>query len=175
MRKIYLTITVLLSIATSCSNSELDIENPNQATTQQFWKTTSDAVQSVNAVYSTFHRGSLARWVHFLTIVRSDEAFSTSPAPWIRNYFDLFNYENYNDGLITGTWGDCYIGINRANQAIDNIPNIQMDEALKARLLAEAKMLRGTFYYTARTAFRKRACIVTCFQTNRLSFDNFAG
>jgi tetratricopeptide (TPR) repeat protein len=148
MRKIYLTITVILSIATSCSNSELDIENPNQATTQQFWNTENDAIQSVSAVYSTLHRGSLARWIHFLTIVRSDEAFSTSPAPWIRNYFDLFNYENYNDGLITGTWGDCYIGINRANQALDNIPNIQMDETLKQRLLAEAKMLRGTFYYT---------------------------
>jgi tetratricopeptide (TPR) repeat protein len=147
MRKLYIIIATLLA-ATSCSTSELDIDNPNIPTTQQFWITESDAEQSVNAVYSTLHRASLSRWMHFLTIVRSDEAFSTSPAPWIRNYFDLFNYENYNDGLITGLWGDCYIGINRANQVLDNVPNIAMDETLKQRFLAEAKFLRGFYYYT---------------------------
>jgi starch-binding outer membrane protein, SusD/RagB family len=148
MRKIYTAIIATLLVATSCNNNELDIENPNQITTQQFWKTPADAEQSVNAVYSTFHRTGLVRWMHFITIVRSDEAFSTSPAPWIRNYYDLFNYQNYNDGLITSIWSDCYIGINRANQVLDNVPNITMDETLKQRLLAEAKFLRGTFYYT---------------------------
>ncbi|RAV98929.1 RagB/SusD family nutrient uptake outer membrane protein [Pseudochryseolinea flava] len=148
MRKIYIAIVTMFLINTSCNNNELDIENPNQITTQQFWRTAADAELSVNAVYSTLHRASMCRWMQFITIVRSDEAFSTSPAPWIRNYFDLFNYQNYNDGLITGLWADCYIGINRANQVLDRVPAIDMDETLKQRLLAEAKFLRGTFYYT---------------------------
>src|SRR3982750_2166172 len=147
MKKIFITITVIALIATGCKKSELDISNPNQATTQQFWLTASDAQLGINAIYSTYHRASLSRWMHFLTIVRADEGFSTSPAPWIRNYYDLFNYENYNDGLISGLWGDCYIGINRCNQVLDNVPNIDMDATLKAQLLGEATFMRGLFYY----------------------------
>lgn len=148
MKKIFIAFAAALLLTTGCKKSELDIPNPNQATTQQFWLTASDALQGVNAVYSTYHRAALCRWMHFLTIIRSDEAFSTSPAPWIRNYFDLFNYENYNDGLISSLWGDCYIGINRCNQVLDNVPKINMDNNLKQQLLAEAKFMRGFFYYT---------------------------
>lgn len=148
MKRIFITILSAALFVTSCKKSELNISNPNQPTTEQFWLNGNDAQQGVNAIYSTYHRGSLSRWMHFLTIVRADEGFSTSPAPWIRNYFDLFNYENYNDGLISGLWGDCYIGINRCNQVLDNVPNINMDASLREQLLAEAKFMRGFFYYT---------------------------
>jgi starch-binding outer membrane protein, SusD/RagB family len=148
MKRIFITMAVAAVLATGCKKSELEISNPNQLTTQQFWQNASDAQLGINAIYSTYHRGSLSRWMHFLTIVRADEGFSTSPAPWIRNYYDLFNYENYNDGLIAGLWEDCYIGINRCNQVLDNVPNITMDETLKQQYLAEAKFMRGFFYYT---------------------------
>lgn len=39
-----------------------------------------------------------------------------------------------------------YIGIRRANLALENIPNIDMDAALKARYLAEAKFMRAWYY-----------------------------
>src|SRR5215218_9975893 len=126
MKRIFITIAVAAVLATGCKKSELEISNPNQLTTQDFWKNASDAQLGINAIYSTYHRGSLSRWMHFLTIVRADEGFSTSPAPWIRNYYDLFNYENYNDGLIAGLWSDCYIGVARSNQVLDNVPAINM-------------------------------------------------
>ncbi len=44
------------------------------------------------------------------------------------------------------TWKWCYDGINRANEAITNIPNVEMDEAKKGRLIAECKILRAFFY-----------------------------
>ncbi len=148
MKKILIAIAMVAFLITSCKKSELDINNPNQATTAQFWLSASDAQQGINAVYSTYHRAGLSRWMHFLTIIRADEGFSTSPAPWIRNYYDLFNYENYNDGLISSLWQDCYIGINRCNQVLDHVPTINMDNTLKDQLLAEAKFMRGFFYYT---------------------------
>ena len=148
MKNIYKIITAVSLLTAGCKKSELNIPNPNQATTQQFWLTASDAQQGVNAIYSTYHRSGLARWMHFITIIRADEGFSTSPAPWIRNYYDLFNYQNYNDGLIASLWQDCYIGVNRCNQVLDNVPNITMDNTTKAQLLAEARFMRGFFYYT---------------------------
>ena len=44
-------------------------------------------------------------------------------------------------------WQGYYRGINRANVALENIPNIEVDEALQERLLAENKFLRGYFYF----------------------------
>jgi starch-binding outer membrane protein, SusD/RagB family len=146
MKQLLLLIAIPVVLA-SCKKSELNIPNPNQATTQQFWLTANDAQLGVNAIYSTYHRAGISRWMHFLEIIRPDEGFSTSPAPWIRNYYDLFNYENYNDGLISSLWQDCYIGINRANQVLDNVPDINMETGLKQQLLGEAKFMRGLFYY----------------------------
>tara|TARA_R110002096_G_scaffold33736_1_gene97101 strand:+ start:206 stop:1639 length:1434 start_codon:yes stop_codon:yes gene_type:complete len=44
-------------------------------------------------------------------------------------------------------WQQNYDGIARANTAIINIPAIEMDETMKARLIAEAKFLRGLYYF----------------------------
>lgn len=47
----------------------------------------------------------------------------------------------------TAIWRSCYTGIFRANIVIKNTPNIDMDETLKARLMAEAYALRTYYYY----------------------------
>ncbi len=152
MKKILITVTIAVIIAVGCKN-DLDIPNPNAPTTQNFWKTANDAQLGINAIYSTFHREGLSRWLHFMTIIRSDEGYSTSPNPAIVNNYDVFQITDYNDYLITSVWQDDYIGINRANQVLDNLPNINMDATLKQQLTAEAKFLRGFFYYNLATLY----------------------
>ena len=129
-----------------CSRS-LDIVNPNQVTTESFWKTADDALAGVNSIYSTTHRGGISRWMFFEYIIRSDEGRSQSPATDIVNNMDQFLITDYNYGNAYGVWNDNYIGINRANQVIDNVPNIQMDATLRNRYLGEAKFLRAMYYY----------------------------
>ena len=51
------------------------------------------------------------------------------------------------DEGIRGYWIGQWQAVNRANQVITNVPNIEMDGALKNRLIAEAKMLRAYFYF----------------------------
>lgn len=58
-----------------------------------------------------------------------------------------FNQTNYNDGLTALTWETLFVGVFRANQVIANVPAIPMDEALKSRVIAEAKFLRALFYF----------------------------
>jgi hypothetical protein len=48
---------------------------------------------------------------------------------------------------IQKVWQQLYYGINRANIAIDNVPSIQMDTALRARLVRESKFIRGLLYF----------------------------
>lgn len=141
-----LSLAVLLLGLGSCSK-DLEIQNPNSPTIDNFWKTAQDAQNGVNSIYSTYHRVGLARNEFFLTIIRSDEGFSTSPNSILINNFDVFNVTDYNLWESTTVWQDLYVGIARANQVLDNVPDINMDETTKNQLLGEAKFMRGFFYY----------------------------
>jgi hypothetical protein len=141
----------LLALA-GCDRS-LDIVNPNQPTTQSFWRTADDALAGVNAVYSTTHRGGISRWMLFYYIIRSDEGRSQSPATDIVNNMDRFLITDYNYGNAYAVWNDNYIGVNRANQVIDNVPTIPMDTTLRARYVGEAQFLRAMYYYHLVTLF----------------------
>ncbi|RNI28805.1 RagB/SusD family nutrient uptake outer membrane protein [Rufibacter latericius] len=147
MRKILFCSLIAASLVASSCQDELEIENPNSATIEFFWKTSDDAQMGVNAIYSTLHRSGPSRWLPFLTIIRSDEGLSNSPAGNLNNATDKFIQPDYNLGEVREVWSDMYVGINRANQVLDNVPSITMDETLKQRLIGEAKFLRGFYYY----------------------------
>ena len=137
---------------TSCKQ-DLDVANPNAPTTSVFWQNATDAQQGVNAVYSTLHRDRMVLWQWFYYTVRSDEAFSVSPDVAIPNNMDRFLITDYNFARTNLVYADNYVGVFRANQVLDNVPNIEMDEALKARYLGEAKFLRAFFYYNLASLF----------------------
>src|SRR5205085_1308985 len=48
---------------------------------------------------------------------------------------------------IRKNWQQHYYGISRANVAIDNIPNIPIDTAIKNKLIREAKFIRALLYF----------------------------
>lgn len=146
-------ITVLAAMAFTSCKKDLTITDPSNVTATAFWKTASDAQQGVNAIYSTYHREGLSRWLYFATMVRADEGYSASPNSDIVNTFDAFNITSYTDYLHTSMYQDDYVGINRCNQVLDNVPNINMDATLKAQLLGEAKFMRGFFYFNLATLY----------------------
>lgn len=145
MKKIILPLIVGLFMI-GCEK-ELEIENPNQPVVESFWANADDAVTGVNAIYSTLHRGAISRWMPFYYIIRSDIGKSTSPATHIVNNMDDFLVTDYNYFAAYGIWNDNYVGIFRANQVIAYVPDINMDETIKQRIIGEAKFLRAFFYY----------------------------
>ena len=46
-----LAVCALLLVLSSCSDGLLDIENPNQQTSESFWSNGDQALQGVNAAY----------------------------------------------------------------------------------------------------------------------------
>ena len=79
--------------------------------------------------------------------IASDDAL---PGPRARNpdvrSLAALTYATTND-RVSEIWKQHYDAINRANIAVDNIPLIQMDTALSARLVREAKFLRAIYYF----------------------------
>ncbi len=146
--KYCLAATIALT-AVSCKKSlDLDIENPNRVDESNFWKTSKDAVEGLNAVYGNFYRNGspYSRWLPYYMDVRSDDGYSTSGWNELRSISGL-NITQYSFEVNYDTWWHHWRGVYRANQVITNVPAISMDEALKSRILGEAKFLRAVYYY----------------------------
>lgn len=145
----YLLAAAFAVMLGSCKKSlDLDIENPNRVDESNFWKTSQDAVEGINAVYGNFYRNGApySRWLPFYMDIRSDDGYSTSPWNELRSVGGL-NITQYSFEVNADTWGHHWRGIYRANQVLANVPAISMDDAVKNRILGEAKFLRALYYY----------------------------
>ena len=143
---IYIFSAGLLCSASSCKKS-LDKQNPNGPDETNFWKTANDALLGVNAMYGNQYRnGTFARWITVVMNPRSDDGFASTGWPPLRETVD-FTLLDYNFEVIHNIWAHHYRGIYRANQVIAYVPDIQMDETLKKRYIAEAKFHRAFWYF----------------------------
>lgn len=139
------TLLTLLFSLSSCT-SFLD-ENPNdRLVTKNFYKSSGDAQASVDAVYnvlySIYHRN-----IFLLCDLPTDGMKNGlgMPNPYLQ---DLeFLRHNSENTFIRDMWKDNYDGIMRANEAINNIPLINMEQEIKDRLIGEAKFLRALYYF----------------------------
>lgn len=145
MKKLVIIFVVSLGLF-SCED-ELDIINPNEITNESFWQSSEDAIKGVNSCYSTLHRGAFSRWQPMLYDLRADVGASFSPWNDLANALNNFIQPDSNFGPVADVYFDNYVGVFRANQVIANVPNIEMDESLKSRILGEAYFFRGMHYY----------------------------
>lgn len=143
------------AVFTACVNEEDLIQNdPNVDTTANFWKTDADAVKGLNAAYAALLTdGTYMRSTPLLLDAKGDDANSFSP--WGSMYnVGRFN-SNPTDAAIYGwAFETYYIGINRCNQILENVPNIEMDETLKNRVLGQAYFLKGLYEFHAVNLFK---------------------
>jgi hypothetical protein len=160
---IKITMLVMLCIATSCKKDLLDQQSPNALPVEQFWKSEDDAQKGVNAIYQMFYQnGGFNRWIYFRLDLTSDEGFSKSP--WLElGDWTRFQYVNYNffEGNVN-TFADVYKAIFRCNQVLARVPDIEFKDAnKKEQLLAEAKFLRGFYYYYAAILWENVPIVLT--------------
>jgi starch-binding outer membrane protein, SusD/RagB family len=140
-------LMAVLVLQSACINEEfLDKPNPNQQTTATFWKTSDDAVKGVNAIYSSLLLdGAFMRFTPLINDTRADDAIGISPWPEISRMGN-FSITNNALGPIIA-WIAYYQGVFRANQVLENVPNIDMDQELKNRVLGQAYFLRGLNHF----------------------------
>lgn len=164
-KHIIAAIFTVLSL-TACSDEFLERNNPNEMTTNNFWKTAADLQKGIDAAYRPLRfNGAYSRWLHILYISRSDEGYSESPNPHFQSYSNFLT-KNYNDDsaeAVLYTWLDLYKGIFWANQVIDNSENIVMDVDLKKRIQGEAYFLRGLHFFNIAAVYGRGPLTLTAF------------
>lgn len=148
MKKIFLTLSIF-SVLAGCSDDFVDIKPEGVVIADDFFKTEDDAMRATNAIYSFLrsweNSGFPAQFILGVTGDDVEKGSNPSDASFINDY-DNFSFTIGTDG-IHGYWTGQWQAVQRTNQVITNVPKIEMNEALRNRLVAEAKMLRAYFYF----------------------------
>jgi len=150
MNKKYISVFVLMLIAMSCETF-LEKYPLDTVNTENFYKTADDAVAAINAAYQPLQRPKLHNMRMWTTdIIAGNSEVGANPVE-ANDGIETKDQANFitttdNRGVL-----DLYQGpgpgILYANLVLQKIPDTDMDEALKNRILGEAKFLRAYYYF----------------------------
>lgn len=144
MKKIWICLAGLT--LGSCS-SLLEEVPADTLVSSIFFRTQSDALAGMNAVYGRLNKGLYNRNFYLYTDEFTDDGMA---GIGVNNAFiraiDNFTHAPVND-RIDLAWSEHYDGINRANEVIEKVPAINMDAQLRTRIVGEAKFVRALLYF----------------------------
>ncbi|MBG6234778.1 tetratricopeptide (TPR) repeat protein [Pedobacter sp. CAN_A7] len=147
MKKIIIIFCVAAMLG-ACKKSVLELQNPNQITTEIFWKSEADVQSALAATYGLLRDvdGGFygVRGIE-LGNGRGDDFF-------IRNdVADLYRLSTFTNNADNGTanslWNTSYRAIFRANQILENVEKVTLEGTKLQEYIAEAKFLRGLNYF----------------------------
>ncbi len=150
MKNIKYILFLSIAIITAGCAGFLDEVPKNSISPVNFYKTGQDAISAVNGAYAALRVNDYySRYWMTSSSLASDGTYSrlgtTSDRGVIIHLSDagMVVSNRYNIAIWSAVWQ----AVNRANAVLDNVPNIEMDETLKARILGEAKFLRALTYF----------------------------
>lgn len=156
----YILLTGLAFSLPGCQDFLVET-NPNQISTDSFWKNLDDADAGLVAVYNSFKNGNI-----LLTSEESLRADLAWPGFGRPNTQNAYYIKNFNNGAAPANskWDALYKGIFRANQVIVNIDKLlptyaNQPESLKRAnyIKGQAHFFRGLFYSYLHQSFNQGA------------------
>lgn len=144
--KIFISASLLgAAILSGCQKNFLNTTSPTQVLESNFWQTSTDATQGVNAIYNALLANN-----GFGMFMFNDEATPLA-ASADAGYSNVTAFTapgvSSTSGWSSAQWSQFYIGVYRANLALEKIPTISFaDTGLQHRLIGEAKFLRALNY-----------------------------
>lgn len=148
IKYLILFLSIAFTTVSCVKDEDLEQVNPNEISSESFWKTDEDALKGLNAAYSSLlNEGTYMRSSPILLDLKGDDMRSNSPWGSMKNV-GYFN-SNVSDPAIYGwAFREYYQGINRVNQVLIRVPSINFtDAALKNRILGQAYFLRGLYLF----------------------------
>ena len=152
MKKLIYSLAVLagISLTTSC-NDFLTEDVRGSENLETYFSTPEEVETYVGGCYYQIAKGG-GWWQIYNTWLISD---MTTDDLWDGNtsqddgYQDVTHFmpNGYTNGILQNFWGARYQGITTCNLGLERIPNVNMDENLKKRRLAEVRFLRAFFYF----------------------------
>jgi hypothetical protein len=143
----YIPVALLLMI-TSCKDY-LEFPPEGEIPQDEFFTSQEDAEMAVNAMYGYLRSWDISAFNYLILGSLPSEEILKGSSPgdgsWASDYD---NFQHTKTQLqIKEFWTGRYKGINLSNQVITQIPDIEMNENLKKRMIAEATFLRAFHYF----------------------------
>lgn len=151
------SIILIIFVLASCESDFLERSPIIGITQDNFYETEDDAMAAVNAAYATLQfelsPGGHFRW--FWGDIMSDD--SEKGGSGDNDVFELLLLETFqgpvNTDMVEGEWSACFEGIYRANTVLEYIPPMEISDATKNQVVAEAKFIRAWLFYNLVTNF----------------------
>ena len=162
--KLFKIIIMILTVSiTVVSCEDIITEQPiDFLVPGSFPQNENDAIAATTAAYTRLHSSIISYYYGFTP---SDIAFqgqhNQRPVSW---FTDL----NPTNGDATVLWQRNYQGVALANSVIQLLPDVDMDEDIKQRLIAEAKFLRAFYYFELVRAYGGVPILTTVAQPSDL-------
>ncbi|MEI6946804.1 RagB/SusD family nutrient uptake outer membrane protein [Paraflavisolibacter sp. H34] len=148
MKKLF-SIVVLSVLFASCA--KLKEEPDSVITTGQFYQTAEEAVAAVNSIYNAaLNNGGITMYNRLFNLafeIQTDDVIAGQRVTNIDVRAMSSLTQSTTNDRVDELWREHYVAINRANIAIDRVPQIDMDTVLRKRLVNEARFLRGLLYF----------------------------
>lgn len=156
--KLYYLFTLVLLLGCADQLQE-DSINPNASVPSTFFKTEADAITSINAAYNALITdGFYNRMGAVMADARSDELIGRSPWEPLATVGN-FSLPATSPGAII-IWQGSYFLIGRANQTLEGVAGMEINQDLKNRVLGQAYFLRALGHYQL-AIFYRDAPIIT--------------
>lgn len=146
-------VFAIIMTVTSCTGI-LDKEPIGILDASSFFKTEKDALQAINAAYQPLMFNNANKNFYWaFGVLASDEAVvgGDGSRPGLTE-IDFMTHTPRTEEL-NDFWKLQYKGINQCNTVLDRVPAIEMDAALKERILGEAHFLRAFYYFQLTQVF----------------------
>lgn len=137
----------------SCSQSDLELTNPNQLLPESFFQTEAQVQASVNAAYANLQTFSLyGRLMFYMMDNMSQENGGNPQEEADKKTYREFSFDSSNVQILD-YYTACFLGITKANFVIANagkinaIPEGILTSTKKNKFIAEARFLRGYYYF----------------------------
>jgi hypothetical protein len=145
-----LSVSAVFLILMACKKNFLQQQNYTQLNRDAYFNQASDGTALVNSIYDTYQNADLLKKsIWYYANFQTHDFFNWGNDRFY-NYYDIPT----TFGPMRVFWQRAYVGIARANTAIEVIPDMKTRGVISAelgdRLLGESYFLRGlTYYYLA--------------------------
>ena len=155
MRKIYITLLILVFAAVACNDDEFLQQEPHNLTDRAFYTTQGGALQGLNAAYDIMQLGESVERITMQGTVCSGDAMTggepggqDQPALQAMMRFTIFPDNLY----VNRFWSSMYTGIYRCNLLIGYLEDQEglspdFNEQIRQRIIGEATFLRGFYHF----------------------------
>jgi hypothetical protein len=156
-------VATMLITAVSCTKDFIEVTPSGTSLESAFYQNQSQAYSGLVAVYDVMRKNS-GGFENMITMMNAGSDDHVAGGGGATDGAGIQGFSNFTISATTipaSFWNDHYQGIFRANVLLTKLPNVPMEDNIKARYAAECKALRANYYFNLVRMFKNVPLITT--------------